>query len=129
MKLEHQVKKYQVIELWNDLSLEEQQQIAKHYSIKKFDEAYLRKELGNMLINKTAKEIIERLKNVVKRIYLHMKCYNRNSGEYQQLYKRYGSYLKTDMLIDEYQAVNKTDMIPTVQEVTQLEKTKRLNLV
>ena len=54
-----------------------------------------------------------------------MKCYNRNSGEYQQLYKKYGSYLKTDMLIDEYQAVNKTDIIPTVQDVTQLEKTKK----
>ncbi len=54
-----------------------------------------------------------------------MKCYNRNSGEYQSLYKKYGSYIRTDMLIDEYQSVHKTDTVPTVQDVVQLQKTKR----
>jgi len=53
-----------------------------------------------------------------------MKCYNRNSGEYQELYKKYGSYLKTDMLIDEYQTVHKTDIVPTIQDIAQLQKNK-----
>ena len=54
-----------------------------------------------------------------------MNCYNRNSAEYQALYKKHKSYLKTDILIDEYQLVNKTDSIPTVSEINELIKNKK----
>jgi hypothetical protein len=51
-----------VIELWNSLSSEQQQEISKHYSITKFNEAWIKKNFGDMLIDKKPEEIIERLK-------------------------------------------------------------------
>jgi len=51
-----------VMELWNSLSSEQQQEISKHYSITKFNEAWIKKNFGDMLIDKKPEEIIERLK-------------------------------------------------------------------
>ena len=55
-----------------------------------------------------------------------MNCYNRNTSEYQAIYAKHKSYLKTDMLIDEYQIVNKTDAIPTIDQLNQLVKNQKI---
>ena len=51
-----------IMELWNSLSSEQQQEISKHYSITKFNEAWIKKNFGDMLVDKKPEEIIERLK-------------------------------------------------------------------
>ena len=54
-----------------------------------------------------------------------MNCYNRNTSEYQAIYDKHKSYLKTDILIDEYQSINKTDIIPTIEQLNQLVKNQK----
>tara|TARA_R100001463_G_scaffold37357_5_gene80247 strand:+ start:2120 stop:8017 length:5898 start_codon:yes stop_codon:yes gene_type:complete len=55
-----------------------------------------------------------------------MKCYNRNTKEYQNILKRHKSPLMVDLLIDEWQTINNSEDIPTPKQLDQLNKGKNL---
>ena len=56
------------------------------------------------------------------------KCANRNTAEYKSLKKRFGTNIKTDNIIDNYQQANNTEDIPSVADALKYQRDVKASL-
>ena len=58
-----------------------------------------------------------------------MKCYNRNTPEYQALMLEYDSNVAVDSIINKWQTTHKTEDFPTLADANVMLKTMKLSLI